>query len=286
MSEPKPTFDAPFTRCPLCEFARVSEFDHDFRGIRISRCERCGVRFMNPQYEATYLAAYYADYTSGFEAVQSPEHLATRRRGKDSHLAVVERFARPGRLLSIGSGDGTELRVARARGWDVVGYDVDEPTTRRLAAQIGAVIHSGDLFSVGLGNGTFDCVFMDQVLEHPKDPGRYLQLSHRVLRPGGVLFLGVPNTASISAVAKTWLGRMGIKRSRGKHYDTWHHLFYYTPKSLRTILESYYGFQVVLLEGDPKPPKRESHLAKVETILLRRFPFLDSSMRIVALRRR
>jgi SAM-dependent methyltransferase len=241
---------------------------------------------MNPQYEAAYLASYYADYTSEFEAVQSPEHLATRRRWKDSHLQLIERFCPPGRLLSIGSGDGTELRVARSRGWDVVGYDVDEPTTQRLAAQIGAVIHSGDLFSIGLGEGAFDCVFMDQVLEHPKDPGRYLQLSHRVLRPGGVLYLGVPNTASISATAKTWLGRVGLKRSRGKHYDTWHHLFYYTPASIRTVLERYYGFQVVVLQGDPRPPKRDTPLASVLARLLRRFPFLDSSMRIVAVRRR
>ena len=275
-----PRFDPPLSRCPLCHAPTVHAYDRDYLGISIARCESCGIKFMNPQYSDAYLAEYYASYIR--EELDSLETQRERREWKSDKIALVERFVARGRFLSIGSGDGAELVAAQTRGWQVEGYDVDAATTARIAAKVGVPLYTGDLFSLPLASDVYDCVFLDQVLEHPKNPGDYLRLCHRVLARDGVLFLGVPNIASMSSAFKTATGKAGLKRRRGKHYDTMHHLFYYSPATLPPLLEREYGFRVLLVRGDPTPNRSGSPLIAARDALIRRLPQLDSSFVILA----
>jgi SAM-dependent methyltransferase len=237
---------------------------------------------MNPQYSDAYLAEFYAGYIAASDGRDDPARVARRTRAKEAHIADVERFVRPGRFLAVGVGDGIELDVARRRGWEVVGYDVDPETTASVARRTGATVWSGDLLALDIPPASFDAVFMDQVLEHPKNPGAYLQLCRRILRPGGVLYLGVPNIDSISSRWQTVLGRLGLKRRRGRHYDSWHHLFYYGPASLGRVLERHHGFEVLLVQGDPGPREDGAPGRAAAGALRRRFPNLDSSLRLIA----
>ena len=286
---PALAFDPLLAECRLCGSARIAPWDRDWRGVDIWRCETCGVGFMNPQYTDAHLAAFYAGYIVDHERVESPERRARRRRAKEAHFAMIEEFvrppsdglsrlARPSAFFAIGFGDGLELEIARERGWEASGWDVDPDTVARVGLRLGLPVYSGDLFALPLPEHGFACVFMEQVIEHPKNPGDYLALARRLLAPGGVLFVGTPNIGSVTARWKTELGRRGLKkRRRGNHYDTWHHLFYYTPDVLRHVLESRYGFEVLRVEGDPKPDE-----PAVSRWLQRRIPALDSSLRLVA----
>jgi hypothetical protein len=107
-----------------------------------------------------------------------------------------------------------------------------------------------------------------------------------VLMPGGVLYIGVPNIDSISASWKTFLGKRNLKPLCGRHYDTWHHLFYYAPRPLRRILEDHFDFEVLRVEGDPFPIEDDRVMGRFGNTLRRRFAFLDSSFRVVARPRR
>lgn len=286
---PALAFDPPLVACRLCGSARIAPYDRDWRGVEIWRCESCGVGFMNPQYTDAHLSAFYAGYIGDHERVESPARRARRRRAKEAHFGLIEewvrpardgldRIAKPSRFFAIGFGDGLELEIARERGWEASGWDVDPETVERVGIRLGLPVYSGDLFALPLAERGFECVFMEQVIEHPKNPGDYLALARRLLAPGGILFLGTPNIGSVTARWKTALGRHGLrKRRRGNHYDTWHHLFYYTPDVLRRVLESRYDFEVLRVEGDPKPDE-----PAVSRWLQRRMPALDSSLRLVA----
>ncbi|MGH7665554.1 MAG: methyltransferase domain-containing protein [Gemmatimonadaceae bacterium] len=276
-----PSFDPPLRACRLCGSASIGRHDRDYRGITIDRCSRCGVAFMNPQYTDEYLAEYYAGYMGDFERIQDPARYARRAKAKNEHIAQIEHYTSVGRFFAVGAGDGLEMQIARRRGWDVVGFDVDAETTRQVAELTGDPVWCGDLFAMGIEDSSFDAIFLDQVIEHPKNPEEYLRLCHRILRPDGVLYLGCPNIRSLSSALKTVIGRVGLKKQRGKHYDTWHHLFYYSPESLRFLLESVYDYEVLVLEGDPKPPPPRDASARlaVVNVLKTRFPVLDSAMR-------
>jgi len=278
-------FDPPLRSCRLCGSVDVRPYDVDYRGVNISRCQRCRVKFMNPQYTDVYLECVYARYndpaqdqTMTIPAGRAPLMPAKR----EGNFDAIEEFVRVGRFLSIGSGSGDELRTAMSRGWSVEGFDVDPVTTEALSRRLGVPVYSGDLTTVNLPTAAYDCVYMDQVLEHPKEPAPYLRLSHRVLKPKGILYIGVPNIESLAAMWKTFLGRRNLKPLRGRHYDSWHHLFYYSPGTLRDILSDYFDFEVLRVEGDPFPKAHEAALGRVANKLRRRFAFLDSSFRIIA----
>jgi SAM-dependent methyltransferase len=180
---------------------------------------------MNPQYTDEYLDEWYSRYIDVAQIVTDPVRGGLRSAHKAETLALVERYMAPARFLSLGCGDGLELELAAERGWRAEGWDVDPQTTRRVEQRTGMTVRSGDLRRAGFEEGAYSCVFLDQVLEHPKAPGELLRMCRAWLRPGGVLYVGVPNIGSISARWQTLAGRLHLKRRRGRHYDTWHHLF-------------------------------------------------------------
>jgi SAM-dependent methyltransferase len=284
MSEELPMkFDPPLERCPLCGDGGIVPYHRDHRGITIFRCRRCGVQFMNPQYTDAYLAAFYAQYITA-EYPFGPEILAVSSQRRREICALIGQHVPVGRLLSIGCGDGLELEIARQQGWTVEGYDVDPATTERVARKVGVPVYSGDLCALRLPEASYDCVYMDHVLEHPKRPQELLREARRLLRSGGVLFVGCPNIRSIASATKTWLEKLGLKRhNRGRHYDTHHHLFYYSPGVLRRILERHYGFRVLLVQGDPLVWRRKLP-SRLYILLCHRLPCLDSTFRVLARR--
>jgi hypothetical protein len=99
-----------------------------------------------------------------------------------------------------------------------------------------------------------------------------------MLRSGGVLFLGLPNIGSVANRLKTTLGRLGLRRRRrGNEYATKHHVFYYSPRSLRRVLERAYGFETVLVRGSLKPQRNP-----ITPRLSRWLPALDSGFILLA----
>ena len=283
-------FDDPLRQCPLCGSSAIENYDHDYAGRQVDRCRSCRLMFMNPQYTARYLDRYYANYGQcgdGTLQIPNPDDLSERRTAaKADAITRLERFAKPGRFLSIGCYDGIELLVAQRRGWQPEGYDVDATTMRMLREQVDFPIYTGDFFELGLPTDHYDCVYMDQVLEHPKNPQEYLREVHRILAPGGLLYIGCPNIKSVSSRLKTLLGKLGLKRRRGKHYDMFHHLFFYDPRTLAKILETHYGYELVAAEGDPviglKSMKlEETWRTRLSNWVRRKYPICESSFRLV-----
>lgn len=290
MDSPPSNFDLPLTHCPLCGTTRIARYDRDFRGCVIDRCGACGVKFMNPQYTDAYLEHYYSAYVDEFQAEHTEAQLQRRLRSKRFDVEWIGQNVAPGRFLSIGCGDGKELLIARQLGWRVEGFDVNEETTRRVARAIDAPVHGGDFFALELAADAYDCVFMDQVLEHPKNPQDYLREIHRLLRPGGALFIACPNIMSLSSIVKTALGKLGLKRRRrGRHYDTFHHLFYYSPRKLARLLEQQFGYEVVAYEGAPlggvkTKAEDERELLSLSFRLRRKLPILEGTFRLLAMK--
>jgi SAM-dependent methyltransferase len=100
---------------------------------------------------------------------------------------VIEPFeTRPGakRVLNIGAGGPLAARVARIRGCTVVSVDLDP------ARGPDVVVDASDLRC--FADGSFDAVFLLEVLEHVAAPDRALQEVHRVLRPDGLLVVSTP----------------------------------------------------------------------------------------------
>ena len=122
---------------------------------------------------------------------------------------IIRRYTRleSARLLEIGSGFGTNLAVW-LRHFNVDAYGVEPGgegfnqgylASRKLLAANGMdpdrVINCGGQ-ALPFPNESFDIVYSANVLEHTEDPERVLAESLRVLRPGGVLHMEMPNYLS------------------------------------------------------------------------------------------
>jgi len=107
------------------------------------------------------------------------------------YLAVSEK----GRMLDVGCGDGSVLKLAQELGWNAEGVDFDARAVG-TARRKGLSVRLGRLAEQRYPDESFDLVLMQHVIEHVHDPLATLREVRRVLRKSGTLVLTTPNTAS------------------------------------------------------------------------------------------
>ena len=276
-------YDAPRSTCPLCDGGPLVRRLRDFRGHGIDACKACGVEFMNPQYSDDALQRFYAGYISLHPAGADEKHRSrpeVRRAGKRRSLERLATHTEGRRILMVGCGDGLEIQEAKASGWQPEGYDVDAATTSAVAAREGVRVHCGDFHALPKHTGGYDAIWLDQVIEHPKDPGRYLTTCRELLRPGGVLYLGMPNLGSLSNRLKTLADRLHLRGKPARHYNTRHHLTFFTPAVLVQHLRRRLQFEVLTVHSSLKPQQNP-----LVGWLSRLSPVFDSSFFVIARRR-
>jgi 2-polyprenyl-3-methyl-5-hydroxy-6-metoxy-1,4-benzoquinol methylase len=100
-----------------------------------------------------------------------------------------------GRMLDVGCGDGSIVKLAKDLGWDAEGLDFD-PQAVETARREGLSIRAGKLEEQSYPEGAFDFVHMSHVIEHVHNPLVVLREVRRVLRPGGLLVAMTPNADS------------------------------------------------------------------------------------------
>lgn len=123
--------------------------------------------------------------------------LPIRRSALDREFRHLPRLpAQGGRLLDVGCGNGTFLGVAAACGWHVTGLEPD-PMAAAQAAGCGHEVQVAGLDALDDLEAQYDVITMSHVIEHLHDPARALVQCHRLLRPGGRLWLETPNAESI-----------------------------------------------------------------------------------------
>lgn len=207
-----------------------------------AECARCGTFFVDPMPamdtdDSHNTAAYYGgDQRSDEDAFEALALDAGARRA-----ARIERaLAGKGRLLDVGCGTGFQLAAAAARGWEVEGIEVSATAAAYARDRHGVTVHTGTLASVALPNASFDAAVLSHVVEHVPDPIGLLRDVARILRPGGVALIAVPNARGLIYTAYNIVHRM-----RGTYGRTAFscslfppsHLTAYTPSSLPALID-------------------------------------------------
>jgi len=141
------------------------------------------------------------------------------------------------RILDVGCGAGLALDYAREFGWQTYGIDVDEAAVARARAR-GHEARVGEVGDLPYSSEFFDVVRIWHTLEHLPHPLVTLREVHRVLKPGGRLWLEVPNIGSAAAA---------VFRSRWFALDAPRHLQSFSPRTLERMLREA-GFGEVALK--------------------------------------
>ena len=94
------------------------------------------------------------------------------------------------KVLDIGCGQGVALEVFRSAGLSPVGITLGEDL--QVCRAQGYEVLEMDLSFLDFADGSFDLVWCRHALEHSVFPYFTLFEMHRVLKPGGLLYVEVP----------------------------------------------------------------------------------------------
>lgn len=112
--------------------------------------------------------------------MSAADHL---KRIRAAELGCVRKHFAPGmRVLELGGGDGYQASIIH--GWGCEVFAIDVPSRRRREPRYHPVIDY-DGAHLPFADGTFDCVFSSNVLEHIAHRTQILAELRRVLKPGG-----------------------------------------------------------------------------------------------------
>lgn len=113
------------------------------------------------------------------------------------HRALVELTvtAALGDLIDVGSGRGHLLKLLASRARRVVGVDIDADARQLARAELmlagvdNCSLRMGDMYALPFDDAEFDTAILDDVLGDAERPLVALQEAHRLLKPGGRLFI-------------------------------------------------------------------------------------------------
>ena len=226
--------------CPVCDCVTFEEcypanFDGDWQDAvpffltgrtkavhgRIVRCRDCRFMFTSPRFSAEEYARIYAAVHAGGGGGSPPS----------ARFTALARLVRPyevgGRFLDFGCGGGGFLDAMS--GYDATGFEVaaDVPNgVERNGRIVTGDILADSLAVEGLTPASFDFIVAWDVLEHLAEPEPRMRKLRTLLKPGGRMYLTLPNSASL------------VARLSGK---TWNmllleHLWYFDPATLTKFL--------------------------------------------------
>ena len=232
----------------------------------VVRCGGCGLLYLNPRPTEAEIERYYPKQYFGSPAL--PRRFSRIRRWimEDYYgyptsgprtswhrvrklLLWPEKVRRTfcgidiipwigqGRFLDVGCGPGVNLKICQQQGWVVYGVEVSETAVAQAREFVGDCIYAGTLEHATFEEECFDVILFSHSLEHVFSPVKELAHVQRLLKPGGMLVITVPNAGSLEA----WLfGRWWVP------WDPPRHLYHFEKASLAKLLEEA-GFRVVRL---------------------------------------
>lgn len=240
------------TACLLCHTPSTSAPIQ--RGnLLIHKCTRCGLNYGETDEASATLDAGSVD--------TSPHHFSTLLTQSEALGAALtglvegrlpafaERLGTaPRHWLEIGPGSGLLSAIVARHGGTWRGCEIDADMAAEMQGRGLDVVHA-DFSAVDPATlltpeaavqGGFDMPFLSQVFEHVRNPDRFLDNAFAVLRPGGVIYVDVPNDDGLTAIIR----RLNKWGSTYGEVVPPYHMIAYGAKSLEFALKQA-GFEKV-----------------------------------------
>jgi SAM-dependent methyltransferase len=183
------------------------------------------------------------------------------------HDKVIEMMDKEprGRVLDVPTGTGILADRLRKRGFEVSCCDINPSyfSISDLAFEVGDLNHS-----LPYPNGSFDFIDCIEGLEHLENPFNAIREFHRLLKPGGKVFLSFPNYLNIERRLRFLITGLFSKipspkkLGKDRFENLWMlHLTPLTYPILKLVME-HSGFKILLIEKD-KEKKRMKWLLPI-----------------------
>ena len=241
--------------CSLCGSEACSPlvvqhwFAEDFVVVR---CDSCGMIRTNPRPTSEWKTRFYDPAFNGlsekmgreFIYAPEPDRLPSYRR----LLRLIMSRVSPGsRLLDVGAASCVFTGMAHDAGFDAVACDYSDDALAygREHYQVPTIQSPAE--NIDTEDASFDVVTIFHTIEHLPDPLAVLKELHRILKPGGMIFIETPNYLPHSLIQTKFqflwpIYKLLTKREHGLPWVPFDHYYHWTPRHIRKALQQV-GFE-------------------------------------------
>jgi 2-polyprenyl-3-methyl-5-hydroxy-6-metoxy-1,4-benzoquinol methylase len=228
-------------QCPVCGSPKRHHFLSRM-ALDIYRCEKCTHRYLNPRVTFSAVGEIYRDDKTAADIYTQPLQVEIDEIKYQYGLDLIEQLHPPDRnkIMDIGCGAGVFLKMAELNGWKhCIGIDINERYSDfyRPTQGVQYLNSSFERMDPSKIGQNYDVISMWSVLEHLYDLQYILGRIGEMLKPGGLLFILVPNVESLAT---------RLMRERSPTFN-WKHVSHFSPNSLRHLMEKH-GLECVHFE--------------------------------------
>lgn len=226
-----------YLNCCVCRTNKFSTKYKKIDGFELLLCKACGLIFLdkvsiNPE---TFLKdadqrepEIKAEYWGYPEYFKKYSHLFNHF--FEERLLRIKSCSPPkGEWFDVGSGYGLWQTFLKDKEIENSGIEIENNAynyTRSINLKTELVS-----FENFKPKKTYSVITMCDVLEHIEDPAMALEKAYKMLEPGGLLYIQVPNV-------------IGFKIPYGDHLGLPHHLWQFSPAPLKKLSEQA-GFKLI-----------------------------------------
>ncbi|MCE5250862.1 class I SAM-dependent methyltransferase [bacterium] len=223
--------------CPICGetvFSRpIMENTVFGQPFDVYFCVSCELYFLPSQPSGELIRDYYA---KEYYSTQQRSAVSYALRSWFSKMRALSQYQYIGRhtgpaggkeMMEIGSSDGSLIALYKQNGWKVKGLEYSEFSIKKAREKYRIELEPKDIFEIHPDRCRFDLIIFSHVLEHMPDPLRVLEHCKTLLKPGGIVFIELPQAP---------LGSECRKEELFQYLNTTH-LFDFRTQSLAKLIE-------------------------------------------------
>ncbi len=258
--------------CDLCGAThfRPLSFYYELEGQRLQgmQCRSCSLMFLDPlpteaQLERLYGKEYFTDRANynreekdrKFIEESDQVDFSKPRPDKFTDYMLAHYPGRRFRYLEVGCGPGYTLKSLESLGWEAHGLEISTHAADFARNHLGLPVVTGNIETTEeFRSDQFDLVYMGDVIEHLRSPSATVAKFGQIIEPGGLLVLALPSALNLPAL-RIGLAAYGVLGRQRKMDIRPYHLYEFTPRTIRALLEKH-GFEVVDLKNVVKKPSQ------------------------------
>lgn len=203
--------------CPFCKTCQTEQFGN----THFFKCTCCGL-FINVPMSEEQVKETNKNFLLSACTVEKNR----KARIKEAHevqCVALEKYIDIGYIYDVGAASGFFLKAAMDRGWQVGGNEISVKGIAWAKENYNIDLDYGFFENIDLPNEYYNAVVMWNTLEHTHNPKTTLETCYRILKPGGLVLIKVPNNKT--------------EQELNRYYETVH-LFEFTNECLAAHLNA------------------------------------------------
>ena len=163
-------------------------------------CETCGSVTQFPLPTSELISNYYKTTLTPQTDVEN--YTSYKRKIHDERVSLlldVTQLQTPGKVLEVGCANGSFLNRFDVKGFEVAGIEPSEAASKIARDHFGINVETGVIESLELAHfeDQFDLALSMHTLEHVLDPQLFVKHITKCIKPGGWLYLEVPDNSKV-----------------------------------------------------------------------------------------